>query len=211
MALSLKRISESSPMTPAKAWAEGTNVLASFRINPARTEATLLILLKDTLNYLECSKTIKADRDLLDAVHHLRDEFPAMKLEEWHIICHRLKTGEYPVQYERLKLPELVAIFRQYEGERAEVREANWKQLKKATPDTLSDDKLQALYAKYEQQRQAKKEELQKAKAIKSVPTDERGRWKAIPYTEPKRDGEEGGHDVLSIREAPSDRPPGDG
>jgi len=198
-------------MTPARAWAEGTNVLASFRLNPARTEATLLILLKDTLNYLDCSKTIKADRDLLDAVHYLRDEFPAMKLEEWHIICHRLKTGEYPVQYERLKLPELVAIFRQYEGERAEVREANWSELKKATPDKLSDDQLQALYAKYEQQRQAQKEDLAKAKAIKSVPTDERGRWQAIPYTEPERDGEEGGHDVLSIREAPSDRPPGDG
>jgi len=198
-------------MTPARAWAEGTNVLASFRLNPARTEATLLILLKDTLNYLECSKTIKADRDLLDAVHYLRDEFPAMKLEEWHIICHRLKTGEYPVQYERLKLPELVAIFRQYEGESAEVREANWSELKKATPDKLSDDQLQALYAKYEQQRQAQKEDLAKAQAIKRVPTDERGRWQAIPYTEQERDGEEGGHDVLSIREAPSDRPPGDG
>ena len=198
-------------MTPARAWAEGTNVLASFRLNPARTEATLLILLKDTLNYLDCSKTIKADRDLLDAVHYLRDEFPAMKLEEWHIICHRLKTGEYPVQYERLKLPELVAIFRQYEGERAEVREANWSEIKKGTPDTLSDDQLQALYAKYEQQRQAQKEELAKAQAIKSVPTDKRGRWQAIPYTEPERDGQEGGHDVLSIREAPSDRPPGDG
>ena len=198
-------------MTPAKAWAEGTNVLASFRLNPARTEATLLILLKDTLNYLDCSKTIKADRDLLDAVHYLRDEFPAMKLEEWHIICYRLKTGEYPVQYERLKLPELVAIFRQYEGERAEVREANWSEIKKATPDKLSDDQLQALYAKYEQQRQAQKEDLAKAQAIKSVPTDKRGRWQAIPYTEPERDGEEGGHDVLSIREAPSDRPPGDG
>ena len=205
MALSLKRISESSPMTPAKAWAEGTNVLASFRLNPARTEATLLILLKDTLNYLDCSKTIKADRDLLDAVHHLRDEFPAMKLEEWHIICHRLKTGEYPVQYERLKLPELVAIFRQYEGERAEVREANWKELKKATPDTLSDDQLQALYAKYEQQRQAKKEELEKAKAIKSVPTDKKGRWKAIPYPNSLGDGEEGGHGVQSVHPTPGD------
>jgi hypothetical protein len=134
-----------------------------------------------------------------------------MKLEEWHIICYRLKTGEYPVQYERLKLPELVSIFRQYEGERAEVREANWSEIKKATSDKLSDDQLQALYAKYEQQRQAQKEDLAKAQAIKSVPTDKRGRWQAIPYTEPERDGEEGGHDVLSIREAPSDRPPGDG
>lgn len=183
-------------MTPAKAWAEGTNVLASYRVNPARTEATLLILLKDTLNYLECSKTITADRDLIDAVHHLRDAFPAMKLEEWHIICHRLKTGEYPVRFERLKLPELVDIFKQYEGERAEVREANWSELKKATPDKLSDDQIQALYDNYAKQRQAKAEELKKAQAIKSVPTDSRGRWKAIPYTQEERDGEETGRDI---------------
>ena len=104
-------------MTPEKAWSEGTNVLASFRVNPAQTEATLLILLKETLSYLDCTKTITADRDFIHAVDFLKNEFPAMKLKEWHIICHRLKTGEYPVKYERLKLPEIVAIFRQYEGE----------------------------------------------------------------------------------------------
>ena len=185
-------------MTPAKAWAEGTNVLASFRVNPAKTEACLLILLKDTLNYLECSKTITADRDLLDAVHHLRDSFPAMKLEEWQIICHRLKTGEYAVRFERLKLPELVDIFKQYEGERAEVREANWSELKKATPDKLSNEQLQTLYQNYAKQRKAKEDDLKKAKAIKSVETDERGRWKAIPYQSPEeeRDGQETGRDL---------------
>jgi len=90
-----------------------------------------------------------------------------------------------------LKLPELVDIFKQYEGERAEVREANWSELKKATPDKLSDDQIQALYDNYAKQRQAKAEELKKAQAIKSVPTDSRGRWQAIPYSEEERDGEE--------------------
>ncbi|MAA65007.1 MAG: hypothetical protein CL581_09565, partial [Alteromonadaceae bacterium] len=76
-------------------------------------------MLKETLQYLEYNRSITADRDVLDAVHHLRDTFPAMKLEEWAIIMHRLKTGEYRPGYERLKLPELVDIFQQYEGERA--------------------------------------------------------------------------------------------
>jgi len=163
-------------------------------MNPARTEAVLIIMLKDTLSYLDCSKTITADKDLIDAVRFLRDEFPAMKLEEWQIICHRLKTGEYPVQYERLKLPELCNIFRQYEGERAEVREANWREVKKVAPAQLSDNQLQDLYSKYAEQRKAKQKELDKAKEIKSVPTDARGRWKAIPYTNPETgdDGKEG-------------------
>lgn len=179
-------------MSPAQAWAKGTNVLASFRVNPVQTEAALIIMLKDTLSYLDCSKTITADKDLLDAVHFLRDEFPAMKLEEWQIICHRMKTGEYPVQYERLKLPELCNIFRQYEGERAEVREANWQEVKKVAPAHLSDNQLQDLYTKYAEQRKAKQKELDKAKAIKSVPTDDKGRWQHIPYTSPQAgdDGE---------------------
>ena len=63
-----------------------------------------------------------------------------MKLEEWAIIFHRLKTGQYRPGYERLKLPELVSIFQQYEGERAERREANWGELKKATPNNLDDE-----------------------------------------------------------------------
>ena len=181
-------------MSPAEAWSKGTNVLASFRINPAQTEAVLIIMLKDTLTYLDCSKTISADRDLIDAVHFLRDEFPAMKLEEWQIICHRLKTGQYPVQYERLKLPELCAIFRQYEGERAEAREAQWQEVKKIAPTRLTDNQIQDLYTKYAEQRQAKQKELDKAKEIKAVPTDSRGRWKSIPYTSPEQgdDGKKG-------------------
>lgn len=172
-------------MTPQKAWSEGTNVLASFRLNPAKTEATLLILLKDTLTYLDCNKSITADRDLIDAVAFLRDEFPAMKLEEWHIIMHRLKTGQYAVKYERLKLPELVDIFRQYEGERAEMREGAWRELKKATPDTLTDDQLAHLYAKHAKEREQRNKELAQAKEIKSVKTDSRGRWEHIPYESP--------------------------
>lgn len=172
-------------MTPQQAWSEGTNVLASFRINPAQTEATLLLLVKDTLTYLDCSKTITADRDLIDAVAFLRDEFPAMKLEEWHIIMHRLKTGQYPVKYERLKLPELVDIFRLYEGERAEMREGAWRELKKATPDTLTDNQLADLYAKHAKERAQRNAELSKAKEIKRVKTDSRGRWEHIPYESP--------------------------
>jgi len=197
---SLQTISDASRLTPERAWAEGTNVLSAFRVQPARTEATLILLLKETLNYLDYNKSITADRDILDAVHHLRDTFPAMKLEEWAIIMQRLKTGEYRPGYERLKLPELCDIFQQYEGERAAVREGNWNELKKHAPERLSNDQLDSLYANYKKRRAEENKELEKAQAIKHVPV-KNGRWEHIPYpNDPVGDGEEGGHGVQSVR-----------
>lgn len=173
-------------MTPEEAWSKGTNVIAAYRTDPARVEATLILLLKETLTYLEYNKTIRSDQDLLDAVHHLRDNFPEMKLEEWAIIMNRLKTGEYRPGYERLKLPELCDIFQQYGGERAAVREGNWNELKKHAPDRLSDVQLDTLYDNYKKRRAKQKEELEKAGEIKPVKVDERGRWEHIPYKSPE-------------------------
>lgn len=198
-ARSLQNISASSPLSPERAWREGTNVLAAYRVSPAHTEGTLLLLLKETLTYLDYSRSITADRDVLDAVHHLMNEFPAMKLEEWRIIMHRLKTGEYRPGYERLKLPELVDIFRQYEGERAAIREQNWNELKKHAPDRLSDDQLIQLYENQKKRREAAKEELKKAQEIKPVKVDERGRWEHIPYPNTVSDGEEAGHGIQPV------------
>jgi hypothetical protein len=184
----LKRISGTSVLSPEQAWANGTNVVAAYNANPAQTEAALILLLKKTLMALDMNKTIRTDEDLLFAVEHLRTEFPAMKLEEWAIIMQRLKTGKYPVQYERLKLPELVAIFRAYEGERAERREQAWGELKKVTPDTMSDEQVQAMYKRYQQQREEKQQQRAQQEDIKPVETDERGRWKHIPYQSPQED-----------------------
>jgi len=209
---SLQTISGGSPLNPERAWREGTNVLLAYRESPARTEAALLLMLKDCLTYLDYNKTITADQDLLDAVHHLMREFPAMKLEEWRLITYRLKTGVYRPGYERLKLPELCDIFQRYEGERAEMREGNWSELKKHTPSRLSDADLEKMYAKYKKEREAKQKELQEAKQIKRVKTDERGRWEHIPYPNTsEHDGEEAGHGVQPVRPPSSERPPGDG
>jgi len=207
---SLQNISAASPLNPERAWREGTNVLQAYREMPARTEAALLLMLKDCLTYLEYNKTITGDQDLLDAVHHLMNAFPAMKLEEWRLITHRLKTGHYRPGYERLKLPELVDIFQTYEGERAEMREGNWNELKKHAPSRLSDTDIEKLYAKYHKEREAKQKELQEAAKIKRVKTDSRGRWEHIPYT-PQRDGQEVGHGVQPVHTPPSERPSGDG
>ena len=184
----MKHISGTSVLSPEQAWAHGTNVTAAYNANPAQTEAALILLLKKTLMALDMNKTIRTDEDLLFAVEHLRTEFPAMKLEEWAIIMQRLKTGKYPVQYERLKLPELVVIFRAYEGERAERREQAWGELKKVTPDTMSDEEVKAMYEQYAKKQREKKEAAAKEVEVKRVETDERGRWKHIPYQSPQED-----------------------
>jgi hypothetical protein len=134
------------------------------------------------------NKTIRTDEDLLFAVEHLRTEFPAMKLEEWAIIMYRLKTGQYAVKYERLKLPELVAIFREYEGERAERRESAWTEVKKDTPQAMSDEELHDMYKRYKKQREEQQKELNKQADIKRVKVDERGRWEHIPYSPTKEE-----------------------
>jgi hypothetical protein len=184
----LKRISGTSVLSPEQAWNEGTNVLTAFRHHPAETEAALILLLKRTLVALDMNKTIRTDEDLLFAVEHLRTEFPAMKLEEWAIIMYRLKTGQYAVKYERLKLPELVAIFREYEGERAERRENAWTEVKKDTPQAMSDEELHNMYQRYKKQREEQHKELNKQADIKRVKVDERGRWEHIQYTSPEEE-----------------------
>tara|TARA_R100001510_G_scaffold14438_1_gene11670 strand:+ start:1649 stop:2215 length:567 start_codon:yes stop_codon:yes gene_type:complete len=184
-------------MDPGEAWARGVNVQAAYN-NPqtqAAVEAALIAMLAKTLRYLDYSRTITADQDILDAVEHLRLEFPAMKLEEWAIIFHRLKTGQYRPGFERLKLPELVAIFQQYEGERAERREANWGELKKQSPNNLNDEQVKALYANYAQQRREAKESAAKETEINRVQTDERGRWQHIPYPNTPEEHEPSGGD----------------
>ena len=178
----MQRISEVSPLSPTDAWNHGTNVQTAFRISPVQTEAALILMLKKTLMYLDCNKTITGDEDILMAVKHLRETFPAMKLEEWHLIMHRMKTGHYPVRFERLKLPEICAIFQQYEGERAERREGLWNEVKKIAPKVLSDHEVMKMYEANKQRMDEKKKAAAEEPEIERVKTDERGRWQHIPY-----------------------------
>ena len=158
------------------------NVQTAYRLYPAETSGVLLVMLKDALTYLDYNKTIIKDQDLIDAVIYLRTEFPVMKIEEWAIIMKKLKSGEFKTGYERLKLPELRSVFCQYEEMRATFRENNWSEVKKTTPQKLNDDELMRLYETNKQRIESEKKERDGQVEIKRVETDERGRWKTIPY-----------------------------
>ena len=110
-------------LTLEKAWDTGLNVKGAFKREPQLVHMTLTALLKDAVDYLEMNKSFRHEGDYIEAVTYLIDEFPVMKLEEWKVICTRLKAGYYGKMYERLKLPELVEIFKSHESERAEYME----------------------------------------------------------------------------------------
>ena len=129
-----------------------------------------MALLKDAIDYLDFNKTINGTKNFVDAVDYLIKQFPAMKLEEWSVIMTRLKAGVYGKMYERLKLPELVEIFKQYEGERADMMEQNIKREKDLPPPPLT-----------EEQRGLMKRLLADLK-LPEEDTDERGRWDYIQH-----------------------------
>ncbi len=160
----------SNKITASDAWETGTNVRSAFKHQPAPTHACLMALLKDAIDYLDFNKTITGTRNFVDAVDYLISQFPAMKLEEWSVIMTRLKAGVYGKMYERLKLPELVEIFQQYEGERAEMMERNIKREKDKPPTPLT-----------EEQKGLMKRLLADLK-LPEDDTDDRGRWDYIQY-----------------------------
>lgn len=138
------------------------------------THVSLTALLKDAVDYLEMNKSFRHEGDYIEAVTYLIEEFPTMKLEEWKVIMTRLKAGHYGKMYERLKLPELVEIFQQHEGERAEMREREMKQEK----DKIQHEEWQPL----DDNQKKMWKEFVEGLNLPEITTDSKGRWKHIPY-----------------------------
>ena len=179
---SCKRISNRlETLSPSEAWHTGTNIQTAMRHEPKLTFSTLVALLMDAVAYLDMNKTLRNEEDFIHAVKHLSDQFPVMKLEEWKVICDRLKTGHYGKLYERLKLPELVDIFKQYEGERAERRD-----------EQFSQDKQTQRYPDWQT-------EVYKRLAddldLPHASTNKKGRWSFIQYPNDKTDGDQTSED----------------
>ena len=161
---------------PREAWYHGTNIRTAMRYEPKLTHISLMALLKDCVEYLDYNKTIVGTQHFIEAVDHLIEMFPAMKLEEWKVIMYRLKSGQYGKMYERLKLPEIVEAFKQYEGERGDMLHQDNDRLKDTPPEPMSEEQKN-MFKKL-------KEDLNLPDAPKK-----HGRWKHIPY--PNTDIEE--------------------
>jgi hypothetical protein len=163
---SISRTSNRFDMTHAQAWKYGSNIRESFKAEPKMVHITLMAMLKDAVEYLDFNKSFRHEGDYIEAIDYLIKEFPVMKIEEWKIICIRLKAGKYGKMYERLKLPELIEIFQQFEGERAEMREKQMRR-NKDIPPPIDIELLKR---------------VSKDLALPEPDTDEKGRWDFIPH-----------------------------
>jgi hypothetical protein len=143
-------------------------VREAFKYEPKMVHISLMALLKDAIEYLDFNKSFRHEGDYIEAIDYLIKEFPVMKIEEWKIICINLKAGKYGKMYERLKLPELIEIFQQFEGERAEIREKQMRRDKDVPPlPNIDTDILKR---------------LSKDLDLPEPDTDEKGRWEFIPH-----------------------------
>tara|TARA_R110002020_G_scaffold25498_1_gene82921 strand:+ start:761 stop:1159 length:399 start_codon:yes stop_codon:yes gene_type:complete len=127
-------------------------------------------LLKSTLDYLNYNKTIRETEHFIEAVDHLIEEFPVMKIEEWRCIMTNFKAGKYGNKYERLMLPELVEAFQIYEGERADRRHTAWKHIKDKPQQPMTEEQRD-LFKK-----------LAEDLNLPEDDTDDKGRWKFIVH-----------------------------
>ena len=182
--MSIQTISTRSNITPAEAWECGTNIRQAFQNEPKMTHIALTALLKDAIDYLDMNKSFRNEGDYIDAVTYLIEQFPVMMLEEWKVICQRLKAGYYGKMYERLKLPELVEIFQRHEGERAEMMEKNIK-------ENRSEEFKKVEHEATDEQRRMWREFMDKVDLPKGD-TDERGRWKFIEHPNSNTDEHKG-------------------
>ena len=165
---SIATISTRCSFTHAQAWEYGSNIRLAFKEEPKLVHISLMALLKDAVEYLDFNKSFRHEGDYIEAIDYLIKEFPVMKIEEWKIICIRLKAGRYGKMYERLKLPELIDIFQQFEGERAEMMEKQIQRDKDIPPPPTLDMKLIR--------------QITKDLALPDPDTDEKGRWKHIVH-----------------------------
>ena len=172
--MSIQTCSTRSNISLAEAWGCGTNVRFAFKNEPKMTHITLTALLKDAIDYLDMNKSFRNEGDYFDAVTYLIEQFPVMKLEEWKVICQRLKAGYYGKMYERLKLPELVEIFQRHEGERAEMMEKNIK-------ENRAEEFRKVEHEATDEQRKRWREFMDKVDLPKDD-TDKQGRWKFIEH-----------------------------
>lgn len=105
-------------MDSKSAWFEGTNVRTALQMQPEATREALICLVADVCRFVDAKRTLTTASDFIFCVESLIDEMPAMKIEEWAIVCTRMKQGYYGNYYERLKVAEFKEAMIKHEEER---------------------------------------------------------------------------------------------
>jgi len=93
------------------------------KTHPRELKTFLVIELGKLIKFIDAKKTIETDEDLIFTVESIISDFPALKLEEIVVVFQEMKQGKWGKFYERLKTPEILEIFRTFEGQRSELLE----------------------------------------------------------------------------------------
>ena len=110
--------------TPKEAFKEGLNVRKALRVQPHQTKKILCALVMDLCQFVDAKRTLTTDEDIIYTIEAIIEGYPILTIEEFRLICDRMKRGQYGKFYERLKLAEIEEAIRHYEGnQRAKVLE----------------------------------------------------------------------------------------
>jgi hypothetical protein len=110
--------------TPKEAFKEGLNVRKALRVQPQQTKQILCALVMDLCQFVDAKRTLTTDEDIIYTVEAIIEGYPILTIEEFRLICDKMKRGQYGKFYERLKLAEIEEAIKHYEGnQRAKVLE----------------------------------------------------------------------------------------
>jgi hypothetical protein len=86
--------------------------------------AAVSAMLRATCEAVDANKTIQGAEQLAEAAQYLIKQYPAMTVEEWAVVCYRIRCGYYErygaqyKMYERLKVADFARYAAKHEEER---------------------------------------------------------------------------------------------
>ena len=121
--------------SPEEAWHQGTNIKTALRVAPEETRGAVISMIKKTVDFIDAKKTLQSFEDIALCAEMIFEVFPVLKLEEFRLVCDRMKQGHYGKFYERLKIQEFRECLIKHEEERAPILERQHQQVLRGTDD----------------------------------------------------------------------------
>ena len=108
--------------TPIEAFKEGLNIRKALRVQPKQTKQILCALVMDLCQFVDAKRTLTTDDDIIYTVEAIIQGYPILTIEEFRLICDRMKRGLYGKFYERLKLAEIEDAIKDIEDIQEEIK-----------------------------------------------------------------------------------------
>lgn len=97
-----------------------TNIRKAVRLAPNMVRGWLVAQIASLCKFVDATKTISTEDELVETARALIEEFPAFTLSEFHAVFDGIKRDRFGPMYGRLKLGELMQCCRKWEEDRAE-------------------------------------------------------------------------------------------